>query len=173
MESSVTKNHAGFVESEESVEFAAEETSGSTITCEKGKGPKQPDNKILMMEIVDLTANNEKDSPDKLVDLAPLHLATANNILQSCDSLAKVGEKPEGVRAESQAHVQKIDDQVVLEIIKNNHIVTTNKLDLLLKYFEDELAQERTKRLVLEQKLSSIDKLIQNFENENVQVNTH
>jgi hypothetical protein len=125
-----------------------------------------------MMEIVDLTANNEKDSPDKLVDLAPLHLATANNILQSCDSLAKGGEKPQGLPAENQAHVQKIDSQV-LEIIKNNHIVTTNKLDLLLKYFEDELAQERTKRLVLEQKLSSIDKLIQNFENENVQVNTH
>lgn len=172
MESSVTKNNAGFVESEESVEYVAEETSGSTITCEKVKGPKHADNKIPMMEIVDLTANNEKDSPDKLVDLAPLHLATANNILQICDSLANRGEKAEGLRAEN-PHVEKIDNQVVLEIIKNNHIVTTNKLDLLLKYFEDELAQERTKRLVLEQKLSSIDKLIQNFENENVQVNTH
>jgi hypothetical protein len=69
-------------------------------------------------------------------------------------------EKVEAPCAESEVRPKDI-----LELIRNYHIITSNKLDTLLKYYEDELLQERSKRQVLEHKLESIDKLIQNFEN--------
>jgi hypothetical protein len=51
-------------------------------------------------------------------------------------------------------------------MLSNYHIETQNKLDQILKYFQEELDQERMKRCVLEKKIESINKLIQIYENQ-------
>lgn len=50
--------------------------------------------------------------------------------------------------------------------IVENHIETNNKLDQILRYIESELDVEKSKRLVLERKLESINKLLKNHEKE-------
>jgi hypothetical protein len=71
-------------------------------------------------------------------------------------------EIPEGL-------IPKIDKENtnIPELLTSYHIETQNKLDQILKYFQDELEQEKTKRLVLEKKIESINSLIEIYSKEN------
>jgi hypothetical protein len=50
--------------------------------------------------------------------------------------------------------------------ISDSHIEINNKLDQILRYVESELDVEKSKRMVLEKKLESINKLLKNHEKE-------
>jgi hypothetical protein len=120
------------------------------------------------LEIVDLNA--EQDDAD-IINLAKDTNEAKKSVVkvqpasESSTTYTVYGEE----KVEARCAEGDISHGDILELIRNNHVITSNKLDTLLKYYEDELLQERSKRQVLEHKLESIDKLIQNFENGSLQ----
>lgn len=49
------------------------------------------------------------------------------------------------------------------KLLKKMHIETQNKLDQILLHIQEELSLEKSKRLVAEKKLSSIEQIIEKF----------
>ena len=163
MESS--NNGVNVVESEtDSVEFVQEEMSSYTMPCEK---QCKDDKVVKMKEIVDLTYDGSTQVYNGLVELDAV--AEIHTTMVSGSGSSGASTTYTVIREENKDETKKVggvSDRQVFELIKSNHVVVCNKLETLLRYFEDELQTERTRCRVLEQKLKSIDKLIEGFEKE-------
>lgn len=153
-------------ESSSSVEYkieAAERDKDAvlnTVAIESTLTEKNKDEKGGHFEVIDLDTLKEVDIVDLTTREQPKARVKVQLSSGSSTTYTVYGED----KPERQVNESQLDLGDLLETIRGYHVITCNKLDLLLKYYEDELLQERSKRQVLEHKLESIDKLIQSFE---------
>lgn len=141
----------------------------------KNYGPRKDetnkqDLQIVLQEMQVVDLHGEEEEAD-IINLAQDTDETKKAVIkvqsasESSTTYTVYGED----KVESRCAEGEVSHKEILDLIRNYHVITSNKLDTLLKYYEDELQQERSKRQVLELKLESIDKLIQNFENSSMQ----